>query len=457
MSSRQMSKPSRPIGILRRLAAAAVAAALLAQPAAAAASTPPDAQPPAPGVSSPPETEPSVDLAVSSYASDYSVSTDEAQRRLDRIQPLQEILASIRSLESTRLAGWGIDHTAGFGGWVWLTGNAAPGAASAALADAHADVRIRTGADHSLAELLMAQQGLFRNGAVGRVNDGGASGVARMVTFTGIDMAANAVSIGIDPALASVVPGGLTDTGPVTVTDEAFRAKAAEVTELLADTISVNYVVEDGRGLSNNATFIGGQQVGVCTSGFTARQWGTSIYGIISAGHCIRQPFDMHDVTLTLIERRHGPYVDAQFLSIPTGSAHRLFDEFVCGRVLPCDVAGDVSRSNMMGSYICHYGRNSGNSCGTVIDINYRPTHKRSCEGECNNTFVRVTGPNLRACEGDSGGPWYHGSAAYGIQGGSDGGSDCVSGNRFAYFSAIRDVENRLEVNILTRGPIIVP
>lgn len=117
MSSRQMSKPNRPIGILRRLAAAAVAAALLAQPATAEASTPPDIQPPAPTASAPPDAEPPVDLAVSSYASDYSVSLTEAQRRLDRIQPLQEILALIRDLEAARLAGWGIDHTASFGGW----------------------------------------------------------------------------------------------------------------------------------------------------------------------------------------------------------------------------------------------------------------------------------------------------------------------------------------------------
>ena len=456
MSSRQTSKSNRPIGILRRLAAAALTAALLAQPAAAETSTPPEAQPPAPVASSLPEAEPSVDLAVSSYAADYSVSLTEAQRRLDRIQPLQEILASIRDLEAARLAGWGIDHTASFGGWVWLTGNAEPSAAAAAVADAHADVRIRTGADHSLAELLTAQQGLFRNGAVGRVNDGGASGVAAMVTFTGINMAANAVRIGIDPALAAVVPGGLTDTGPATVTDEGFRTKAAEVTEQLRGHINVNYVVEDGRGLSIHATFMGGEKVGDCTSGFTARQRSTGVYGIITAGHCDNS-YDMHDVTLTLVERRHGPYVDAQFLSIPTGSSHRLFDEFVCGRVLPCDVAGDVSRFRMMGSYICHYGRNSGNSCGTVNDIYYRPPDSDSCEGECNNTFVAVAGPHLRACNGDSGGPWYHGSAAYGIHGGGNGKKDCVSENRFAYFSAIRDVENRLGVNILTRGPITLP
>ena len=444
MSDHRTHKPKRLIRWLSPLTAAALAAALLSlQPGAATASSAPDPEPPP-------------DLAVTSYASDYSVSLAEAQRRLDRIQPIQEILASIRSLKAARLAGWGIDHGPSFGGWVWLTGDDPPSAAAARVAAAHADVEIRTGTDHSHAELLAAQQSLFRNGATGRVNDGPAAGVARMVTYTGIDMAANAVRIGIDPALAAIVPGGLTDTGPAAVTDEAFQAKAAQVTAQLANTISVNYAIEDGRGLSDDATFIGGQQVGTCTSGFAAQQRGTGVYGITTAGHCSGS-LEMHDVALTQAVRRHGPYVDAQFLSIPTGSSHRLFDEFVCGRVLPCDVAGDVSRFNMMGSYVCHYGRNSGNSCGTVIDINHRPTHNRSCEEECNSTFVRVTGPDLRACNGDSGGPWYHGSAAYGIHGGSSGGRDCVSGNMFAYFSAIRDVEIHLGVDILTRGPITVP
>lgn len=444
MSDHRTHKPKRLIRWLSPLTAAALAAALLS------------VQPGVAGASATPDPEPPPDLAVTSYASDYSVSLAEAQRRLDRIQPLQEILASIRGLEAARLAGWGIDHGPSFGGWVWLTGDDPPSTAAAVVAAAHADVRIRTGANHSHAELLAAQQGLFRNGATGRVNDGPAPDIARMVTYTGIDMAANAVRIGIDPALSTVVPGGLTDTGPATVTDEAFQAKAAQVTKQLANTISVNYAVEDGRGLSTSATFIGGQRVGDCTSGFAARQRGTGVYGIITAGHCDNS-YEMHDVTLTLAVRRYGPYVDAQFLSVPTGSSHRLFDEFVCGRVLPCDVAGDVSRFNMMGSYICYYGRNSGNSCGAVDDINFRPTDNESCAGRCSNTFVRVTGPGLRTCEGDSGGPWYHGSAAYGIHGGGTDVRDCVSGNKVAYFSAIRDVERHLRVDILTRGPITVP
>lgn len=194
-----------------------------------------------------PDSESPMDFVVSSYASDYSVSLDEARRRLDRIQPLQEILTPIRDLESVRLAGWGIDHGSSFGGWVLLTGNAAPGQEAACIAAAHDDVEIRTGADYSLKELLAAQQRLFRNKATGYPEPS----VAPMVTFTGIDMAANAVRIGIDPALAAdAEPDGLDGTQPSVMSDETFRAKAAEVTELLRDRISVNFVIEDGRGLS---------------------------------------------------------------------------------------------------------------------------------------------------------------------------------------------------------------
>ena len=445
MSDSQTHKPKRLIRWLGLFAVAGLAAALLSvQPGAVGAVAAPD-----PG--SPP-----VDLAVTSYASDYSVSLTEAQRRLDRIQPLQEILASIRDLESARLAGWGIDHTASFGGWVWLTGDAAPGAAAAAVANAHADVRIRTGADYSLAKLLAAQQGLFRNGAVGQVNDGPASGVAAMVTFTGIDMAANAVRIGIDPALAVVVPGGLTDTGPATVTDEAFRAKAAEVTEQLRGHVNVNYVVEDGRGLSLFADFRGGQEIGGCTAGFTAQQRGTSVYGVITAAHCIGS-FRMNGVRLSPVTRAWGPYVDARFLSVPTGSSHRLLRDFICTDGRTCNVTGDISKARMMGDYICHYGKRTRESCGTVIDINYFTTASGICEYSCSNTFVRVHGPLLRGCQGDSGGPWYDGSIAYGILNGGSDATDCVSVGKYLFFSDIRSVENELGVDILTRGHVTVP
>ena len=59
--------------------------------------------------------------------------------------------------------------------------------------------------------------------------------IKRIVTFTDIDMAANAIRIGIDPALAPAVPGGLMDPDPVAVTDETLQTKINEVTQQLRD------------------------------------------------------------------------------------------------------------------------------------------------------------------------------------------------------------------------------
>ncbi|GEM_PF-5362873 len=54
--------------------------------------------------------------AVEAYSVEFSVSHSEAQRRLNRIGGIKEALETIRGLESKRLAGWGIDHEARFGG-----------------------------------------------------------------------------------------------------------------------------------------------------------------------------------------------------------------------------------------------------------------------------------------------------------------------------------------------------
>jgi len=46
----------------------------------------------------------------------------------------------------------------------------------------------------------------MRGGAVARA---ALAKIQRIVTFTGIDLRADAIQIGIDPVLASTVPGGL--------------------------------------------------------------------------------------------------------------------------------------------------------------------------------------------------------------------------------------------------------
>ena len=451
----------------RRLTAAGIAVAVAASTNLAAASAESD-------------TAASVDPAVASYASDYSVTVQEAQRRLNRIQPIQEILASTRDLEVDRLAGWGIDHSGTFNGWVWLTGNQPPTAGAASIASAHADVEIRTGATHSYAALLAAQDGLGAVGPTGRVNDGSGSDVWSIVTFTDVDMRANGIEIGIDPALGMSVPGGLTDTVEPSVTDAALQAKATEVAGILRDRIPVRFAVVDGVGPAAEE-FAGGEQIGLCTAGFAAQETGgRRRYGIITAGHCgadgpnENETFTMHGVTLPFVYGWASVTADAQFHEIPTGSSHVLHDDYICNysRNVRCDVSGTKARRDMgkryknrfVGDYVCHAGRKTHVTCGNVTSINYQPNYDNACldasgnETRCYNVFVKVSGSTLESCGGDSGGPWYRSGVAYGIHMGHSPSKDNCNDPSvsFAFFSAIREVESFLGVEILTDGSVTV-
>lgn len=421
-----------------------------------------------------------VDAAVSFYALDYSVSHPEAHRRLERIQPMQDILAAVRDLEGPRVAGWGIDHDGPMRGWVWLTGDGSPGAAAAEIAGLHDDIEIRTGARHSLAELRAARAALFasHSGPHARTDaaTGGAGGAAlpaevtEIVAFTGLDLRANAVRVGIDPGLAS---GPTARIAPVS--NSEFVAKAAEVAEVLEAVMRVDFTVEDGRGIAtdNGADFRGGETIGVCTSGFAARKNGGGAYGMITAGHCgdpgpnDRRAQVMHGVSLPFDYGWGSTSADAQFHTIPVGVGHQLYDSHLChdDPTTWCNVGDQQDRTGMLNDYVCHAGRRSGVSCGTVVDIEYQPARgvcrsSSDIEVDCNAVFVEATGPNLRSCDGDSGGPWFskseHESTAYGIHLGSDSLNNCTVTGVSAIFSAMDEVERFLGVQMLTGGPVDV-
>ncbi len=423
------------------------------------------------------------------------MSHDEASRRLVRIEAIQEILASIRGLEAARVAGWGIDHRGGFGGWVLLTGDELAGAEAAAVADAHSDVEIRTGAQHSYGELLAAQRGLSEElfaaqnptvgngalgstGAVGQAGPGApgdlegtgvGAGVAEVVTFLETDMAGNAVRVGIDPGLASEV-------GPLgSVSELGFEQSAAVVAELLQDHIEVAFTIADGRDIAPAANFQGGDTVsGIvnCTSGFTARRSNGDgfDYGIITAGHCGNDlptetvPFSMNGVELPFVYGWLSATADAQFHSIPTpaSGSHYVLDDFLCrdpaSHPTPsCDVTRTEARANMQDDYVCHSGKGSGISCGQITNIFYQPmwtaTPCRDSTGAkavCGEVFVRVDGQRLKGCGGDSGGPFYRGGTAYGITAAASDPLECDLGGKIVIFSGIKEVESFLNVDVLT-------
>ncbi len=400
---------------------------------------------------------------VESYARDYVVSYGEAERRLGRVGVLQEVMASIRALEHDRLAGWGIDHGERFTAWVWLTGDEPAGAAVAEIVAGHDDVEIRTGAVHSYAELRAAQD-RFDLDVIGQamVDAETRSRILGMVVLTGVDMGSNSVGVSIDP---SGGPGRVwrgSGDEPTVVSDETFEAAADWLTGAAQDYLGVGVTVTDGRGFGLHADFMGGEEMSSCTAGFAAKH-SKGHYGLISAGHCPDR-MQLHGIWLDQTIGRPTRRADAQFHRIPAGDGvHTLTDDFKChlddsGGV--CDVTGTIERNDMMGDYVCHNILIGGMSCGEVTDITSHDFFS-VCQDEdgdgvvCDPVFVIVKGESLKLCKGDSGGPWYnHAGIAYGIHSGGAFATNCVPiGERWAVFSAIKEVEAALDVKVLTEDP----
>ncbi len=428
----------------------------------------------------------SVEVEVAWYAQDFSVSEAEAKRRLDRLDGIYDVIGPIRDIEAERLAGWGIDHAGTLTGWVWLTGSKAPSAEAASLADAHADVEIRLDAAHSRQDLLKAQE-RFGDGSdigpVARVSEGpqAVADYSEIVTFTAVNMSANTLQIGIDPALAPKAVrngwlGGLLDDDTPSMstggaTDAELRAAITELESDFQGSISVAYEVVDGRNIVEHAMFDGGRPMAVgssnrCTSGFAARLNGTSDYGLITAGHCSGN-LQMNGVTLPWTRGYQSTTADAEFRKVPRGNSgenHELRSQFVYGNrslLTTRVVRGTAQREDMEGLLLCHQGMNSGVSCGIVTAIDYSPTHSRACLAAhnrkptaCSSVFVRVDGPRLRACQGDSGGPWFSASKAYGIHKAGSRSDSCTQTGVFAIFSAIDEVEKFLDATILISNNI---
>ena len=405
----------------------------------------------------------SAGFVAESYARDYSVTVGEAGRRLNRVASLQEAMGSIRALEGSRVAGWGVDHGEDFGAWVWLAGDAVPGVEAARVAAAHDDVEIRTGANHTYEELLAAQDRIDPK----LVEDDPevSSKIAAMVVYTGIDMAANSVKIAIDPGSGSGRSRRNATSGQESDA-EGFAKQAAELGEALQKHTGVGVTVTDASGFAKTANFRAGDAITTCTAGFAAKQTG-GLYGLLTAGHCNNYQ-RLHGQVLPFVVGGQGPRADAQFHSVPFGSPLWLTNQYICGADADavCGVTGTRERTEMMGAYVCKTGKVTGVSCGEVTDITislaeWLTDGANACQDEdgnamtCENVFVEMQGPGLSVCSGDSGAPVYDANGvAYGILGGSSGGRlPCGYEGVRALFTAIKEAETYLGVKVLTATP----
>lgn len=152
-----------------------------------------------------------------------------------------------------------------------------------------------------------------------------------------------------------------------------------------------------------------------CTSGFTVRN-PSNARGFITAAHCDNvQSYRLYTgssfYATTFRYAAYTGYQDVQWHSLTGHTVSNLF--YGQSTVAATRAYSYVLRGNQAGDYVCRRGKTTGYSCGNVNSVSYSPGN--ICGGPCGATWVRVAGPSLRCYDGDSGGPVFSGTAAYGI------------------------------------------
>lgn len=337
----------------------------------------------------------------SDYAGQYGVPQAEALRRLEAQEASVPETDRLAALYADRLAGITVEHRPDFRIVVHLTGS-----------DPVADIA-----------LLVGGTGVAVHFEVGAA----ATRTAILAAITAHQADVRALfahppGMGVDP-----------HTGKLLVTVAAADVPEEDAADTLALVSSITGVPTELRAFADVSRDLavegGGRVVGLnpgdprtylCTTGFVVTD-GTET-GVTTAAHCPDQlswvpPGGGDRVPLTMIGAWGASTQDVQ---IHVGGGEPMPPLFFARQdkqvARPLDT-WRLRESTRVGDFVCHRGERSGTSCAEVAFADYAPPGDL-CAGPCPPTWVAVEGPHCHG--GDSGGPVFLGTTAFGtLKGGS--------------------------------------
>lgn len=326
------------------------------------------------------------------YARRYGVEPDEALRRLRAQGESVAATDHIRERYRDRLAGIAIEHDPEYRIVVLLTGGRRVRPQVVRTGAMDVPVVFRTGAAATRGEIVAAMAD--HRDAIRAMTPG-------------------AQGMGLDARTGELV---------VLVNGSAANRSAALEAELEAVT-GVPVRLDRPGALDANLALGGGSRVEgsfpgdgrryICTTGFAVTDGLRT--GVVTAAHCpdaltyydpqggeIPLRFEggwgvgHQDVQVHVGDRPHAPLFYAD-------TAKTAVRRLTGARALQSTRAGDV---------VCRRGETTGYSCSEVELMDYAPPGEL-CGGPCDPTWVTVAGPSCRG--GDSGGPVFSGTVAFGI------------------------------------------
>ncbi len=329
------------------------------------------------------------------YARLYGVPQQEALRRLRAQQDSVATTDAIARRYRDRLAGISVQHRPDYRYVVYLTGD-----------EPVAEMHFRTGGT--------TVPIVFRTGAKASRDR-----VVWAITYHQAAIRAALSSppaMGLDPRSGELV---LILGNAIAAADGGAAAIDARLEKLTGVPVQVRILERTDRNLDLHG---GGRLDGIspadgkhyrCTTGFAVTDGVRS--GITTAAHCL------DDMTYYDPQRRPTPlsfvgqwgwgYHDVQ---IHTGAApERPLIYSDTTRTIERPVEMQRSKpSTRAGDFVCHRGESSGYSCAEVELLDFAPAGDL-CGGACLPTWITVAGPGCKG--GDSGGPVFSGTTAFGI------------------------------------------
>ncbi|HEX6095084.1 MAG TPA: PKD domain-containing protein [Thermoanaerobaculia bacterium] len=340
------------------------------------------------------------------YAAQNEVSLDEAVRRLGLQAEIGRLDATLTDQEPS-FAGLWVEHKPEFRLVVRFQDKSAEGRlrtrlATTPLANVPVDVR------HAAASL--AQLETRRAAAKQRIKRLG------IPVDTDINIQENRVEIQSDRAQA------------VRAAIAAERAPLPERVEILAvPALAKPSVLRGGDG-----------DPGMCTGGFTVRDYYGRV-GITTAAHCSNS---------TTFQGFALPFVDESFYDSGDVQWHlacpytEVTNEFNSGLGYRGCTGARGRADQTVGTYVCKWGTTTGRTCGYIQSRHAEPSYVPNSD----DTFVRVNGYGaVLSAPGDSGGPWFLETIAYGINSGAYSDGDAI-------YMPINYLE-RIAVSVLTYNP----
>jgi streptogrisin C len=391
-------------GIAAGLVTAQAAARPLAQPADGA---------PAPAVQS---AEVALAQDAEAYARLNEIGADEARSRLQAELETVPVTRAIAVEFGERLAGISVEHRPDFRIRVLLTGNNPVAPRSVVAGGITVPIDFQTGARATREQVVAAER--LRGDAIR----------ARLPGTQGM---------GYDPRTGELVV--LVDLSAVEGHDEtALRAAAEEAAGVPARLRVLGRALDrDSNGVEGGSR-VEGQNPGdprrfVCTTGFVVTDGRRN--GVITAAHCPDELTyvggDGSQIPLAFAGQWGAQFQDVQVNVGAVGDRPIFFANPGRREARPVT---EVRRRNATraGDTVCHRGEASGYSCSEVDLTDYAPPGDL-CGGTCHPVWTTVTGPGCRG--GDSGGPVFAGTVAFGIL---KGGNYAANGRcNFYYYMSI--------------------